>query len=683
MEENILYQGLPMQYLLSPLVTLLNSISYKAKFILISVLVFAFTSFLVYENYAELNEKFEFSHKELQGAMLLPSVEALLVETQKLRGTTATLLSGNSAVKEKVSSLQASSLEKLNLLKKDFSETEIVGLDILVSEIDRDLHSLNMRALSMPAKETFDAYTKLIQKELDLIILVGDNSNLILDPEIDSFYMMDTVVNKLPSIFENTGKARGLGAAVLAKRSIVNREIASLMSFDSSTAKDLRTMESGFKSAYRVNPSLKEKLDSLKLDFMQKYATFEESMKKHVILKQDMSAIDYFAEGTAVISTGEEFYAKTMETLTTLLEARLERIQHKEMVVALEALLFALLLGAIFHAFYFSVSGAVTSVVSQLKTIEETKDLSKDIMIDTKDELREIAVAYNSFRASIHATMQNALNSVDSSASNASQMLDEAESIAKNSQDMSSVIATMAHRGEEIKEALEDSKELAQNSKEQINTAYETLQSATDSIQKLASQVEESSHKEMEMAEKINQLSQDASDVKNVLTVINDIAEQTNLLALNAAIEAARAGEHGRGFAVVADEVRQLAEKTQKSLSEINATINVIMQNIMEASAEMNQNAKDISSMTETSEDVLKEVEWVNTIMDEATKMIETSAQSIEKNAEGVEQMAQDLSDTNKLSEDNSQKVASISQSSSDLAGKVSEIKERVNAFTL
>jgi len=379
----------------------------------------------------------------------------------------------------------------------------------------------------------------------------------------------------------------------------------------------------------------------------------------------------------------KEISAISVEKVQEKMQAKIKHLKTQRKAIFIEAMIFIVLLALIFQAFYHSVSGTVHSVVRQLKEIEESKDLTKDLHIASKDELKEIEIAYNSLRKSIHSTMRNALQAVDSSTNNATQMLDESQKVDTNSKDMSQAISQMAQKGEAIKEELISSKEMAQNSKEQITTAYETLQKATGSIQGLVAHVEESSHKEMEMADKINQLSTDANDVKNVLGVINDIAEQTNLLALNAAIEAARAGEHGRGFAVVADEVRQLAERTQKSLSEINATINVIMQNIMEASAEMNQNAQEIASMTETSETVLKEVEWVNTVMDDATKLIEESSISIDKNAQGVEMIAKDLSDTDKISVSNTEKIASISKSSSALAGKVNEIKEKVEIFQL
>jgi methyl-accepting chemotaxis protein len=117
----------------------------------------------------------------------------------------------------------------------------------------------------------------------------------------------------------------------------------------------------------------------------------------------------------------------------------------------------------------------------------------------------------------------------------------------------------------------------------------------TESVSKmgiLESQIIQTHEGEIAVSENLQSLTVNAEDIKNILTIISDISDKTNLLALNAAIEAARAGEHGRGFAVVADEVRKLAENTQKSLTEINTSVNVIVQSISDASASVEQNAK-------------------------------------------------------------------------------------------
>ncbi len=127
----------------------------------------------------------------------------------------------------------------------------------------------------------------------------------------------------------------------------------------------------------------------------------------------------------------------------------------------------------------------------------------------------------------------------------------------------------------------------------------------------LEEQIVQTHDGEITVSENLKSLTVNAEDIKNVISIIGDIAEQTNLLALNAAIEAARAGEHGRGFAVVADEVRKLAENTQKSLTEINASVNVIVQSISEASSSVEINAKyalELVDISKTLQESLGEV---------------------------------------------------------------------------
>lgn len=115
-----------------------------------------------------------------------------------------------------------------------------------------------------------------------------------------------------------------------------------------------------------------------------------------------------------------------------------------------------------------------------------------------------------------------------------------------------------------------------------------------DSVAKMSSledQIIQTHDGEISLSDNLKALTTNAEDIKGILNIISDISDKTNLLALNAAIEAARAGEHGRGFAVVADEVRKLAESTQKSLTEINASVNVIVQSISDASSSVEENA--------------------------------------------------------------------------------------------
>ena len=141
--------------------------------------------------------------------------------------------------------------------------------------------------------------------------------------------------------------------------------------------------------------------------------------------------------------------------------------------------------------------------------------------------------------------------------------------------------------------------EASRNMKDGIEKLNESSKLQVNSLQESAAAVEELSSSMNSINERADEVIKQSDDIKNIITIIKDIAEQTNLLALNAAIEAARAGEHGRGFSVVADEVRTLAEKTGKSLTEIEANVNILTQSITDMSSSIHEQTAAINQINE------------------------------------------------------------------------------------
>ncbi len=736
-----------MKKIFSPIIILLNRFKYSKKFALIGFIIILPFAATLYMLASEINVGIEFAQKERMGVEYNHPLRKLLENMQQHRGMSSGFLNGDISFKEQI-------LSKQNQIDENIKAVDAMdqkyGASLKTSDkwkmLKTKAQDLKARIWSLNAQTSFNDHTTLIADILSIITYVGETSNLILDPQLDSFYLMDATISKLPALSEDLGQLRALGTGVAARKAATEAEKNKIIMLYGLVKAAIDANNNGFEAAFRENPNLKSKLENYVRDTVNSINDFLRIVDRDIIKASSINfkGEDYFQNATRTIATAFKVYDETSPELDNLLKARIEQASKKKLFSWIIAVFAILGITYIFTAFFMSVvpplkemiisaqriasgeldvnlearskdeigelTNAFSGMVVYLKSMAHTAeaiadgDLRNDIAPKSErdvlgsafkkmieglrgivSEMREGSDQIASASSQIAATAEQSAKSnegastaIEEITSTVHELSTNIQTVAKNTQNQSSSVGQTSSSIEEMVTSIARVAETAERLKELSLKSMSAVNFGKDATGKSGDGIEEINRVITRSADTISILGSRAKDIGKIIEVIDDIAEQTNLLALNAAIEAARAGEQGLGFAVVAEEVRKLAERSASSTREISELISGIQQEAMDAVKHMENSTTIVKQGVSLSEEVKAALKKIEDAVAETTKYSQEISAATQEQSAGSKQIAKASENLNEITQEISSATEEQSSGTEQVVKTMEKMREMV-----
>ena len=584
-----------MRLVFIPAIAMMNRLRYPVKFALIGVISFIAIAVLLSQLVAKLNEAINLTESEQRGLRSALPLHKLIEVVQQHRGLSSGVINGDVSLKDRRDAKEKQVGEAIQRLEGTLFANLAKSPEWATFKTDWE--RLRADGLKLAAADNFAGHTAAIGHLLEFMSRVGDESALMIDPEYDTFYTADLVILRMPQTLEPLGQLRARGTGILAKKVITEQQRVDISTLMGEIKLGMRGILQGTARTVAHDPHQRDKLVPPAENFSKAYEEARKLVQEDILGAAFSTApAEYFNKTTAVLDLGyKQLYEALIPMLEKELQERLDQLKRARLLSIAISLLVLLVVTYLAIGAYFSIIEGIGHLAEKVAAIAGG-DLTVRVALDSRDELQQVGESFNRMAEEVATLIRGVQQSAGKLSDSAQRMAASSAGIGESSRHQSTAAASMAASVEQMTVGVGH---ISNNAQEALRAAGESGSlsiTGGEKMRQVVSEIERLAGVVNQSATAIAELESHSGKISTIVNVIKEIADQTNLLALNAAIEAARAGEQGRGFAVVADEVRKLAERTSASTQEIASMVQAIQSGTRGAVASMQEGVKCVDA---------------------------------------------------------------------------------------